>query len=140
MTSQYLKCDGCGAVLDRWPAEFNRGDGTFGKVLSREAEAYAASLGWIRPGKRFSDRHKHYCPGCAMAKRCKLCAGVGIVCWISGPPVTRLGPEHAIDGVVPTSGGTFTPVAVNDPRRGDTGECPMCSGEGYLRGEGITPG
>lgn len=69
MTSQYLKCDECGAVLDRWPARLNRGDGTFGKVMSREAIDYAASLGWLMLPGAMPGEQRDYCPDCRFSAR-----------------------------------------------------------------------
>ncbi len=46
MPSHYLKCDGCGAIIDRWPVDLSKGDGTFGRYQSAPLIEYAESIGW----------------------------------------------------------------------------------------------
>lgn len=61
--SKYLRCDECGAVLDRRPlGDFGgnrrntRAQGVFSQGEERELLAYAESLGWV-----IADG-KHICP------------------------------------------------------------------------------
>jgi hypothetical protein len=58
MPSHYLKCDGCGAIIDRWPVKMSKGDGTFGRYQSAPLIEYAESIGW----KRTDDLD--FCPKC----------------------------------------------------------------------------
>ena len=63
MTGQYVKCDGCGAVVDRWPKEIDPNDGSFGKLGGGNARSYARSIGWQCSG--FDDWYGNdYCPEC----------------------------------------------------------------------------
>lgn len=68
MTSQYVKCDGCGAVVDRWPKDDPRGmqgDGTFGKMGGSTARTYAQSIGWTHVADPlWHEGGKDYCPNC----------------------------------------------------------------------------
>lgn len=74
MTSVYVKCDGCGAVVDRVPPGSPAGhpDGTFGKMGGNSARRYAESIGWTvgvgTDGAFPGDGGKDFCPECT-AKR-----------------------------------------------------------------------
>lgn len=58
MSSKYVKCDTCNAVVDRRPKDDRIGDGTFGKFGGDEARRYAISIGW-----KYVDG-KDVCPSC----------------------------------------------------------------------------
>jgi hypothetical protein len=67
MSSKYLKCDGCGDILDRRPEDdfggSNRnttGRGTFASGEWHQLLAYAKSLGWTIIGDEHDGRH--FCP------------------------------------------------------------------------------
>jgi len=65
MPSQYLKCNGCGAVLDRKPGPhqplFTSYDG------GREIREYARSIGWKTDHRKTVGlgEGEDYCPNCA---------------------------------------------------------------------------
>jgi hypothetical protein len=64
MTSVYIKCDSCPAVVDRYPKDQNERDGTFGKLGGHEAAEEARRLGWIIDGQTFAAK----CPECRAAE------------------------------------------------------------------------
>jgi hypothetical protein len=57
MSSPYIKCDGCGAVIDRQP----NGD-VFGKCDSHGVRSYATSMGWIISDQCYIG--EDYCGSC----------------------------------------------------------------------------
>jgi hypothetical protein len=59
--SRYLKCDGCGAVLDRRPLDDWKDGGTYRYGRERELFSRAKELGWTWP----STQDRHYCPKCS---------------------------------------------------------------------------
>jgi hypothetical protein len=69
MTSIYVKCDGCGATLDRYTLadDPRTGDGTFGRNPN-EARGYAEKMGWScsDPG-RWPSEGIDLCPKCINA-------------------------------------------------------------------------
>jgi|ERR1700722_4466965 len=64
MTSKYLKCDGCGTIIDRLPIELNRGDGAFHSAS--EIRNYAFSVGWRCIAMEGYNAGLDYCPSCLM--------------------------------------------------------------------------
>jgi hypothetical protein len=65
MTSSYVKCDGCEAVVDRYPADHPKGmsgDGTFGRFNGHAAREHAQSIGWTYVNER------DFCPACSKEK------------------------------------------------------------------------
>jgi ssDNA-binding Zn-finger/Zn-ribbon topoisomerase 1 len=61
MTSRYLKCNDCGAVLDRRQIDDWAGGGTYPYGSERELFAHANAIGW----KIINRDETHYCPKCA---------------------------------------------------------------------------
>lgn len=55
--SRFLKCDQCGAVLDRRAAGDYKDGGAFRYGSEHELKAYASSLGWTEPKPNY-----HLCP------------------------------------------------------------------------------
>ena len=58
---RYLKCDICGAVLDRRPVDDWKGNGTFRYGYESELVDLAKQLGWQWDGDPLAFGTKHYC-------------------------------------------------------------------------------
>ena len=58
MTSKYLRCDGCGDVIDRRPPPDMHNGGTYHWSMSKQLKADAREQGWI------VDAGRDLCPKC----------------------------------------------------------------------------
>jgi len=68
--SKYLRCDGCGEILDRLPVgitpRYARKDGLF--YDADTIRLYATSIGWKHIAGPFSWDGHDYCPKCEVPK------------------------------------------------------------------------